>query len=56
MAPGYRMYTVWMIRHLDGKPWLQTDRCEDERYVWLHDAVQNVKPIDGYWAIKDQKA
>ena len=19
-------------------PWLQTDRCEDERYVWLHDA------------------
>ncbi len=38
VAPGYTMYTVWMIRHLDGKPWLQTDRCEDERYVWLHDA------------------
>ena len=32
------MYTCWMIRHLDGKPWLQTDRCEDERYTWLHDA------------------
>ncbi len=30
--------TAWMIRHLDGNPWLQTDRCEDERYVWLHDA------------------
>ena len=38
VAPGYMMYTCWMIRHLDGNPWLQTDRCEDERYVWLHDA------------------
>ena len=38
VAPGYIMYTCWMIRHLDGNPWLQTDRCEDERYVWLHDA------------------
>ncbi len=37
VAPGYQMYTCWMIRHLDGNPWLQTDRCEDERYVWLHD-------------------
>lgn len=38
VAPGFQMYTCWMIRHLDGDPWLQTDRCEDERYVWLHDA------------------
>ncbi len=38
VAPGYMMYTCWMIRHLDGNPWLQTDRCEDERYLWLHDA------------------
>lgn len=38
VAPGFRMYTCWMIRHLEGNPWLQTDRCEDERYVWLHDA------------------
>ena len=38
VAPGYQMYTVWMIRHLEGTPWLQTDRCEDERYVWLHEA------------------
>ncbi|MCI7249194.1 MAG: 5-deoxy-glucuronate isomerase [Clostridiales bacterium] len=37
-APGFQMYTCWMIRHLDGNPWLQTDRCEDERYVWLHEA------------------
>ena len=38
VAPGFVMYTCWMIRHLDGKPWLQTDRCEDKRYTWLHDA------------------
>lgn len=37
-APGYQMYTCWMIRHIDGNPWLQTDRCEDERYTWLHQA------------------
>ena len=38
VAPGFQMYTCWMIRHLDGNPWLQTDRNEDERYVWMHDA------------------
>ena len=38
VAPGYQMYTCWMIRHLEGNPWNQTDRNEDERYVWLHDA------------------
>lgn len=37
-APGFQMYTCWMIRHIGGNPWLQTDRCEDERYTWLHDA------------------
>lgn len=37
-APGYQMYTCWMIRHLDGNPWLQTDRCEDDAYVWLKEA------------------
>ena len=37
VAPGYQMYTCWMIRHLDGNPWHQTDRNEDERYLWLHD-------------------
>ncbi|GKH33388.1 5-deoxy-glucuronate isomerase [Muricomes sp. OA1] len=36
-APGFQMYTCWMIRHFDGNPWLQTDRCEDERYTWLHE-------------------
>ncbi len=38
VAPGFQMYTCWMIRHLDGNVWNQTDRNEDERYVWLHDA------------------
>lgn len=38
VAPGFQMYTCWMIRHLPGNPWLQTDRCEDERYTWLHEA------------------
>ena len=38
VAPGFQMYTCWMIRHLYGNPWLQTDRCEDERYVWMHEA------------------
>lgn len=37
VAPGFQMYTCWMIRHLDGKPWHQTDRNEDEKYLWLHD-------------------
>lgn len=37
-APGYQLYTCWMIRHLDGNPWLQTDRLEDTAYVWLSDA------------------
>lgn len=35
-APGYLMYTCWMIRHLDGDPW--TDRIDDERYTWLYNA------------------
>jgi 5-deoxy-glucuronate isomerase len=35
-APGYQMYTCWMIRHLDGNPWV--DRIDDERYTWLLNA------------------
>ena len=38
-APGYRMYTCWMIRHFEDKPWLQTDRCELEEYTWMHEAT-----------------
>ena len=37
-APGFQMHTTWMIRHLDGNPWLQTSRFEDEKFLWLNDA------------------
>jgi 5-deoxy-glucuronate isomerase len=40
-APGYQMYTCWMIRHLDGNPWLQTTRNEDDAFLWLKDAKYN---------------
>lgn len=33
-APGFPMYNIWMIRHLDGDPWLKT-RNVDPRYTWL---------------------
>lgn len=39
VAPGFKMYTCWMIRHNDGDPWLQSTRNEDSRYLWLHDAT-----------------
>ena len=32
-APGFQLYTCWMIRHLPGEPW--TTRIDDERYAWL---------------------
>jgi len=38
VAPGFMMYTCWMIHHNKNNPWLQTDRCEDKRYIWLHEA------------------
>lgn len=34
-APGYEMYYVWMIRHIDGDPWYKTTRIYDESHVWL---------------------
>ncbi|GHV31949.1 5-deoxy-glucuronate isomerase [Spirochaetia bacterium] len=45
-APGYVMYTCWMIRHLDGNPW--TTRNDDARYTWLNDAsLSNCAEIVG---------
>jgi len=38
VAPGFHMHTTWIIRHLDGDPWLQTSRFEDEKYLWLNEA------------------
>lgn len=35
-APGYKMYTCWMIRHFDNDPW--TDRIDDTDHIWLYDA------------------
>lgn len=35
-APGYQIYIVWMIRHLDGNPWV--DRIEYPEHAWLSDA------------------
>ena len=38
-APGYPMYIVWMIRHLDGNPW--TSREEDPDHLWMvEEAIQ----------------
>jgi 5-deoxy-glucuronate isomerase len=33
-APGYPMYCAWMIRHLEGDPWLST-RVVDKGHEWL---------------------
>lgn len=34
-APGYEMYYVWMIRHLDGNPWYKTTRISSPEHSWL---------------------
>ena len=44
-APGYVMYTCWMIRHLDGNPWV--DRIDDPRYTWLVDVKLSDNKPDG---------
>jgi 5-deoxy-glucuronate isomerase len=33
-APGYAMYYVWGIRHLDGDPWIKT-RIDAPEHTWL---------------------
>jgi 5-deoxy-glucuronate isomerase len=43
-APGYVMYTCWMIRHLEGNPW--TTRVDDGRYLWLNNAVNTGKSAE----------
>lgn len=32
-APGYKMYIVWMIRHLPGNPW--TTRLDAPEHLWM---------------------
>lgn len=34
-SPGYEMYYVWMIRHLDGDPWYKTTRFYAKEHEWL---------------------
>lgn len=34
-APGYEMRYVWMIRHIDGKPWYKTTRIYAKEHEWL---------------------
>ncbi len=34
-APGYTMYYVWMIRHIDGDPWYKTTRFVGPEHEWL---------------------
>ncbi len=34
-APGYEMYYVWMIRHLDNDPWYKTTRFYASEHEWL---------------------
>lgn len=36
-APGYTMYYVWMIRHIDGDPWDKT-RIYEKEHEWLANA------------------
>ncbi len=38
VAPGYTMYYVWMIRHLDGDPWYKTTRFYAKEHEWLANA------------------
>jgi 5-deoxy-glucuronate isomerase len=33
-APGYVLYYIWGIRHLDGNPWIKT-RIDDAEHKWL---------------------
>lgn len=34
-APGYDMYYVWMIRHIDNDPWYKTTRFTAPEHEWL---------------------
>lgn len=36
VAPGFKMYTCWMIRHLKDNPWTQNDRVILKEYEWLN--------------------
>lgn len=35
VAPGYEMCYVWMVRHIEGDPWLKTSRFYAAEHEWL---------------------
>lgn len=35
VAPGYEMCYVWMVRHIEGDPWLKTSRFYADEHEWL---------------------
>lgn len=37
VCPGYKMYFVWMIRHNEGDPWLQSTRNTAPEYLFWND-------------------
>lgn len=40
-APGYAMFYVWGIRHLEGDPWIKT-RIDAPEHTWLLDPDANI--------------
>lgn len=34
-APGYRIYILWVIRHLDGNPWVRESCADEACHKWL---------------------
>ncbi len=45
-APGYAMYYIWMIPHLENKRWLQTTRNYRLEYSWLLQGAHPWHPAD----------
>ena len=35
VAPGYEMCYIWMVRHIEGDPWLKTSRFYAPEHEWL---------------------
>ncbi|WP_368234200.1 5-deoxy-glucuronate isomerase [Anaerotruncus rubiinfantis] len=34
-APGYPIYYLWLIRHLDGNPWIRENCSNEQAHTWL---------------------
>lgn len=42
-APGYAMYYLWVIRHLDDDPYLKAD--VEPEHAWLTDREAKIWPV-----------